>query len=122
MLSSSFVCDSDDGIQIARPALDDAFNLARHPSAVEVARLGLYALAIDEAVPRASVETQVTADGLKPGCRAVVRPYTVGDGAIRQDDAVVRCCAFPLAPAGAGCTLEGHLDARWREVVSWKLG
>lgn len=112
------MCDSDDGIQIAGLSLDDAFNLARHPSAVEIARLRFYALAIDEAVPRASVETQVPADGLKPGCRAVVRPDAVGDGAVRQGDAVIRCCAFPLAPAGAVRTLEGHLDAGWREVVS----
>lgn len=112
---------SDYGIQIARPPLDDALNLTRHPSAVKVARLGLHPLAVDEAVPRAGVEAQVPAQGLEPGRRAVVRPDAVGDGAVREADAVVGCSAFPLAPAGAGRGLEGGLDAGGREVVSWRV-
>jgi hypothetical protein len=75
--------------------------------------LRLHPLTVDKTVPRTGVETQVPANGLEAGCRAVVRPDAVGDGAVWEGDAVVRCGAFPLAPAGAGRGLEGDFDAGW---------
>lgn len=108
---------SHDGIQIARLALDDALNLRRHPAAVEIAWLRLHALAVDGTVPRAGVEAQVPANGLEAGGRAVVRPYAVGDGAVWEGDAVVRCGAFPLAPTGAGRGFEGGFDAGRGKIV-----
>ena len=48
------------------PTLHFAFDLRRHPTAVEVSFLRLYLFSIDVTVPRTCVETQIIFDRLYP--------------------------------------------------------
>lgn len=109
-------------IKVARPALDNSFNLGGDPSSVKVSRLCLDLLPVHVAVPRPGVEGKVALDGLKAGRRIVVRPDPIGDRLIVAAlHGVVRCGAFPFTiglPAGR---LQRDLERRGREVVCYVI-
>src|ERR1700761_3386444 len=88
------------GVPVPPLSLDAALDLARHPAAVEVARLRLHLLAVDVALPGAGVEGEIAGDGL-----VAVRGGAVGADAVHDHvvgvggahDGVVGGGAFELA-------------------------
>lgn len=116
---NSKVCRLDNGIPVAVPALDNARDIRSDPSAVEVTRLRLDLLSIDEAVPRPSVEGEISLDRCEPAGWIIVRPDAVRcsrTGRGRRDLVVCRR-PFPLAPCLPTCLCQGQLEGRRWEVV-----
>lgn len=100
--------------------LDDAADVARDPPAVEVARLRLDLLAVDEAVPGPGVEGEVVPDGGEGRRGPLVGPDAVRDPrrpGCRVGGGPVGRCALPLAVRLARRLGEGDLDGRRGEVV-----
>lgn len=87
-------------ISITIVALDDALNLACYPTTVEISRLGIDLLAIDEAIPRTSIERKMVLERLKSTCRRLVGPDAVQHLVfpVWARDGIIRRSTFPLAP------------------------
>lgn len=81
-------------------SLEDASDITRDPSAIEIAHLGDNLLSVDVAVPRSCIEREVSSDRFECLCRLVIRPYPVvhrlQDGR-RAHDGVIRRYPLPLA-------------------------
>lgn len=115
----------EDRIPSAPLALDDALDVARNPTAIEVARLGLSALAIDIALPRRGIEGEVALDGLVALRGLVVGPDSVGNGlggGNGAHDGVVCGSSLPLAKGRPGSSREGEAHERGGNVVSCRWG
>ena len=97
-------------------------DILRHPTSVEVTRLGFDFLTIDETLPGPSVEAQKPVDALETLSRRFVTPDAVLDDVLRifrVGRSIVRGIAFPLAVGAAGSGLQFDFERAGRHVLCW---